>query len=295
MTDPNLAHSSSLLQGPPVIDLSARAKWKLTGADRIRYLNGQTTNDIIKLPEGHACRAAILDAKGRFQGEIMVAKSAEALWIDGPAELREPLGLRLERYIIADDATLEDVTDRWNLLHFRPPPTVSDDMAFASSRYLEPGTDCWLPATSPLPPASPEAEAEPLRILRLLPAWDREIDPSTLVPEVLYDRLGTSYTKGCYIGQEVVARLKSIGRVNRELRLLRTSTAPTREPPFDLERDGAPAGRLTSLATDPTTGTAIALGIIARAHLDPGTRLVGGETTWEVQALPGFDISATPG
>ncbi|MFQ3670457.1 MAG: hypothetical protein SNJ84_03255, partial [Verrucomicrobiia bacterium] len=176
-TASNLDPPSPSLQGPPRIDLSTRSKWRLTGPDRLRYLNGQTTNDLPNLAQGAACRSAILDHKGRMQGEVFIAKAADALYIDGPACLRETLGARLERYLVADDAALEDITDQWHLLHLRPPQHPSQELSFASSRYLEPGTDLWLPVNSPLPsPLAPEAEAEPLRIIRCLPAWGQEID-----------------------------------------------------------------------------------------------------------------------
>lgn len=292
----NLDPSAPTLQGPHRLNLSTRAKWKLTGPDRLRYLHGQTTNDLVHLPEGAACRAAVLDAKGRFQGEIFVAKTAEALLIDGPGPLRETLGRRLERYLVADDAFLEDITDRFHLIHLRPPQPPTETLAFASPRFLEPGTDLWLPADTPLPfPCTSEAEAEPLRILRCLPAWGREIDNTTLVPEVLYDRLATSYTKGCYIGQEMVARLKSIGRVNRELRLLRAASPPSVLPPFELHNEATPAGRLTSLAADPASSGSIALALVHRKCLAPGTVLSGGGTIWTVQPLPDFDIPLSQG
>src|SRR5580692_6386273 len=89
-----------------IADLSDRAKFRLTGADRVRYLNGQVTANILRLPEGEAVPACVTTAKGRLCGEIFVSALSDALLIDAEPSLREPLFERLERYIVADDAVL---------------------------------------------------------------------------------------------------------------------------------------------------------------------------------------------
>ena len=94
------------------------ALWKLTGADRVRYLNGQVTQDIVSLRPGQTRWAAVCNAKGRMDGVLQVTATADALYIQGPGELRESLGARLEKYLIADDAQLEDITESWNVSHW---------------------------------------------------------------------------------------------------------------------------------------------------------------------------------
>src|SRR5271156_1319508 len=105
--------------------LSPRALWRLTGPDAARYLNGQVTNDVARLADGHACYAAVCTAKGRMEGDASIALHAGDFYLDADFILRESLGARLEKYLIADDAVFEDVNDLWNLSHvfgISPPP-----------------------------------------------------------------------------------------------------------------------------------------------------------------------------
>src|SRR5438105_3507090 len=84
------------------LDLSERAKFRITGTDRLRFLNGQITNDLRKASETSAIEACILNAKGKTDAHIFVCTSEESVWVDAAADLRETLKVRLERYVIAD-------------------------------------------------------------------------------------------------------------------------------------------------------------------------------------------------
>ena len=99
------------------LDLSARAKLRVTGADRFRFINGQITNDLRKANETAAIEACVLNAKGKLNAQIFIAALGEAFLIDAEPELRETLRARLERYVIADDVQIEDVTDEFSLFH----------------------------------------------------------------------------------------------------------------------------------------------------------------------------------
>src|SRR4029077_18019711 len=96
------------------LDLSARAKFRITRADRFRFLNGQITNDLRKASETVAVEACVLNAKGKLNAQIFIAALGESLLIDAEPELRETLRARLERYVIADDVQIEDVTDEFS-------------------------------------------------------------------------------------------------------------------------------------------------------------------------------------
>ncbi|HEY4638579.1 MAG TPA: hypothetical protein VIG87_01570, partial [Candidatus Udaeobacter sp.] len=91
------------------VDVSARAKLRVTGTDRFRFINGQITNDLRQANERVAIEACVLNAKGKLNAHIFIATVAEAFLIDAEPELREMLRLRLERYVIADDVEIEDV------------------------------------------------------------------------------------------------------------------------------------------------------------------------------------------
>src|SRR4029077_18826861 len=96
-------------------DLSARRKLRLTGSDRLRFLSGQLTIDANKVSSSAALPACLLNAKGRMDALLFASVTSDAFWLDADPELREKLPARLERYIIADDVVVEDVTTAWSL------------------------------------------------------------------------------------------------------------------------------------------------------------------------------------
>src|SRR5438552_3270226 len=101
-----------------VADLSHRAIWLVSGEDRVRFLNGQVTNDVRKLkPNGSAIHACVLTTKGKLCGDIFISARSNSLRLDAEASLRESLTARLERYLIADDVVIKDVTNEWSLIH----------------------------------------------------------------------------------------------------------------------------------------------------------------------------------
>ena len=219
-------------QSGGVIDLSARTKLRFTGADRVRYLNGQVTNNVTRLQPGASLPACVTTAKGKLSADIMISAGPDALFIDAEPELREALLARLERYIIADDVTVEDITDEFALFHILggtfPDATSSllGARVLRTSRFGEEGVDIFVPATeaeamrAQLTAALPlleEALVEAPRIERGIPRWGRELKEDTLPPEARLEETHIDYHKGCYIGQEVISRLRSVGHVNRQL------------------------------------------------------------------------------
>ena len=101
----------------PSFDLSARLKLRLTGSDRVRFLNGQVTNDVRKANAHLSMAACVLSAKGKMDALIFINAEDEAILIDADPELKETLAARLERYLIADDVAIEDVTKDYSLFH----------------------------------------------------------------------------------------------------------------------------------------------------------------------------------
>src|SRR6266446_4394761 len=98
-------------------DFSGRTKLRITGNDRLRFLNGQITNDVRKATETVAIEACVLNAKGRINAHIFVSAAPDCYFVDADPEVREALLARLERYVIADDVQIEDVTDRLSIFH----------------------------------------------------------------------------------------------------------------------------------------------------------------------------------
>jgi folate-binding protein YgfZ len=266
-----------------------RALLRLTGPDRLRFLNGQVTQDVKKLLPGHAVHSAIITSKGRLEADLHIAATSDSLLIETDFILRESLCSRLEKFIVADDITLEDISTSFTLAHFPslsspPNDAPKDSLFFQSDRFREPGLDLWIPSTSPYqPPSSPLPEWEPLRIARGLPLWGIDVGPDTLPPEAGFESDAISSTKGCYIGQEVISRLRSVGHVNRHLCVLASS--PTAIPPLPLEcttPEGTTLGKMTSTTSLPDSSAILSLAMIKRDYATTGNSVLAGGATWTI-------------
>lgn len=285
----NLELYKHLREGKPGwLKLPPRALWKLTGNDRVRYLNGQITNDVAKLQPGHSLYAAVTSPKGKMMGDVFVSATNDALWIDAPIELRETLDTRLQKYLIADDAELTEINREWWLHHIFAPSSASqlrsdtppDTLTFWNPRFGLSGFDHWLPLGTGFGavdvPQIPTDVIETLRLEFALPKWGADMNEDTLPPEAGLERNGISYTKGCYLGQETIARIKSIGHVNKSLMTLAADGA---EPPTsgtELLFEGKPVGKVTSSGYSPALEKGIALGYVQRQHAKVGGRLATG-------------------
>jgi len=139
MTQPFQAGQATFL------DLSARTKFRIAGTDRFRFLNGQITNDLRKASETVAIEACVLNAKGKMNAHIFVGAHGECFLVDAEQELCETLRARLERYVIADDVQIEDVTDQFSLFHVlsEESPTPEHGRIVSLRRLAEPGWDIW--------------------------------------------------------------------------------------------------------------------------------------------------------
>jgi folate-binding protein YgfZ len=251
------------------VDLSTRAKWRLTGADRVRYLNGQVTNDVRTARADFALHACVTNVKGRIEGDIYLRTEGESLIFDAPADLRETLGARLDRYIIADDAVLEDITDEWRLWHWiGVAEGFEQDGArvIKANRFGIPGHDLWLHASVALPsrlsPQLSDTDAETFRILQHVTAWPSELNADTFPQEAGLEKTTMSYTKGCYIGQEILSRIKTTGKMPRELIAWETEDAAEVTAGSHLHLGARDIGVITSVARHPVTGRCIGLGYI---------------------------------
>jgi folate-binding protein YgfZ len=291
--------------------LAGRARFRISGADCFRYLSGQITQDLSKVTDQLALPACITSAKGRLQAEVWVSAERQtsqlpAMLVDAPAELREALLLRLERYIVADDVLVEDVTGLADLFHFPGPqvPDAAEQLKLSSvraSRLGEPGWDVWVPpdrsdffSRALSERLGRSRDYERIRIGRGIPAWGAELTEETLPPEAGLDKTHIDYHQGCYIGQEVLSRLKSVGHVNQTLwrfsgRVDADITA-TGQPPSALPAPGDllyttsardhSVGKLTSVACDPN-GEVVALGYVKR-----------GVAARELATAQGFALTA---
>ncbi len=252
------------------MDLGEPALLAFRGPDATRFLNGQLTQDVRRVAGGKtALRACVTDAKGKLQFRVTVAEGeGGTLWITGEPGTAEELEARLTRYLIADDVETEDLTGKYALWHFTGELAAPEGViARESQRVGVFGTDWWVPVGTDAPPEIPVLEGdalETLRIARGIPAWGREILPGMLPPEAGLDETDISYNKGCYIGQEVISRIKSAGKVNRRLAEFVIGTDLAVRPGELLDSEGKPSGEITSVSPVAEGGERRALGFVKR-------------------------------
>lgn len=257
------------------IELGNPALFEFRGPDAVRFLNGQVTQDVrLVAKNAVTLPACVTDAKGRLQFRVWLTGTGnETLWVDAPAQSAADLEARLTRYLIADDVEVSDLTGKWSLAHFAGTPgqdqVPEGVLVRASARFGVAGTDWWIPAGLEVrfPADIPVLEEEDLDAFRIrngVPAWERELTAGLLPPEAGLDATDISYQKGCYIGQEVISRIKSAGKVNKRLlRITFDSRVPVKGISL-VDPDGQPAGELTSISAHEENGLRHALGFVRR-------------------------------
>ncbi len=294
---------AALTAGAAVLDLSHRTLVRATGPDRATFLQGMLTNDVARLAAGSGCPALLLTIQGRVTADLRVAALPDALLLDVDRRVRDELVQALEALIIADDVELHapdepvammglDGPEAAALLGVRSAalaPFAHDvvevaGVALRAMRASEVGgagfvlhvpaaaaASVWdaLVARGARPCGMDALEGR--RVEVGVPRIGVDMGAGTLALEVPVDE-AISFTKGCYLGQEVIARGTARGHVNRRLTpMLLDGPAP--EPDWPLVRDGKEVGRLTSVAMAYGAGSMAALGFVRREHWEPGTEL----------------------
>lgn len=258
-----IAHLQSLRKTGGFFPIVERARFLVQGNDRMRYLNGQVTCDLFKLEPGRALPACLLTPKGKLCATIFVWLADGDFIIETDFSLREQVLARLERYIIADDVTVSSETLPMPIYHVFGYSAPERELRI--SRLGVEGYDTSeLPHGIPL--ASPQ-EIELLRIERGIPHWGREIHSDSLPQEAYLEVSSVDFEKGCYVGQEVMSRLKSIGRVNKRLFGFIGTLEGSSNPPLTLyasDRPDMEAGVLTSWANHFELAKTVALGYLNR-------------------------------
>lgn len=191
--------------------LGPRTRLRVSGPDRVRYLNGQLSNNVRRLVPNEALYALVLTAKGKLCADVFAWIDGDAIIIDADPALIDILPPRLERYAISDDVQFDVLPAESTGYHVFGPSS-------GGLRIRRLGIDGFDTATPP--PGLLQAttdEIECLRIFRGVPRWGRELHEDALPQEAGLERYAVDFHKGCYVGQETVSRIESIGRVNRQL------------------------------------------------------------------------------
>jgi len=272
----------------PLFDLSGRAKLRITGGDRLRFLNGQVTNDVRKAIESAAIEACVLSAKGRMNAHVFLSAAPDCFLVDADPELRQALFARLERYVIADDVQIEDVTDRLSIFHVlstSAPDAGAGWRLLSTRRFTESGWDVWIDAALHDVVAQQlslafrffdAASAEVFRVEEGIPRWERELTEEIIPIEANLEARAIDYEKGCYIGQEVISRIKMSGQTNKRL----CGLVSLRDGPLlagmklaAMAEKSKEAGWITSATRSERLGKEIALGYVKRGFNSIGTKL----------------------
>jgi len=249
----------------------------------LRFVNGQITNDVRKATETSAIAACVLTAKGKVNALVFVSAQPDHLLLDADVEVREMLPARLERYLISDDVQIEDVTERFSLFHVlaEPKPGLAG-LIISANRFGQPGFDIWTDAAQRDPTRKAiagesmlcdEQCAEIVRIERGIPRWGSELSEEIIPVEANLESTCIDYTKGCYIGQEVISRIKMSGQRNKGLYGILGERDVALVPGlklFSKETPNKEAGWITSATWSDRLGTHIALGYLKRPFNHPG-------------------------
>ena len=300
-----------------LLDLSERDRVCLLGADRLRFLNGQVTNNIKDLSPFRGCYALVVSNKGIIEGDSQIYSLADELLVDLEPGQGEAFRQRLERYLVSDDVEIVDVRPHFGLITVQGPKSaealaqlkgldcrsvLNQPNTIAQVSHLE-GGEIYLAnhprlgsegfdffvAASRHPSLLDELKQlaqsqgaklchpdsfDPVRIEAGIPRFPIDMEPSVLAPELGQTERMINYTKGCYIGQEVINRIKSIGRVNRCLAglIVEENSGPlgTGAP---IHQEDKVVGFVTSHAFSHHLNRNIGLAILRTSVSEPGTQL----------------------
>jgi tRNA-modifying protein YgfZ len=288
-------------------ELSDRIKLRLTGSDRLRFINGQITNDTRKAEGSSAISACVLNAKGKLNAFIFVSIEGDCLFVDVDAALNDTLLTRLDRYIIADDVQIEDVTKDFALFHVisETPPKLSARIV-SSNRFAVSGFDVWadsaehdavITALSTTTPLCDSNCAEVFRIEQGIPKWGAELTEDIIPVEANLEDSAIDYAKGCYIGQEVISRMKMSGQRNKSLCGLTTTGDAVFEPGmklYPIETSGKEAGWITSAAVSDRLGKPVALGFVKRPFYETGAKLIARNPEDAAESGIAVEVTSLP-
>jgi folate-binding protein YgfZ len=311
-----------------VLDLSARTRLVLLGADRHTMLNGQVTNNVRDLKLGSGCYAALVNAKARMLSDLNIYALPEELLLDGEPGLSTAITARLEKFILAADVRVVDAAPHYGLFSVQGPKTPSLLEALEWLPALPGETHGFVEVAHPrwgllylmnhprvgnrgadlfVPQAALPAVMERLvvaahtmggrvcgwdaleaaRVEAGIPRYGIDMDETNLPVEAGLEERAIRYDKGCYIGQEVIARIRTYGQVAKALRGLELGPAGSGlpAPRTRLFKDGRDVGYTTSAVYSPFLQLNIALGYVRKECNAPATELAVGSADAAAKAV----------
>jgi folate-binding protein YgfZ len=316
-----LAEYQALVEGAGLVDFRQRMRIAVGGADRVKFLNGFCTSDVKRLSVGEGCEAFITSAQGKTIGHVQIYCEHDALLVETVSGQAKRLIAHLDRYVIREDVVLHDrSTERAAVLlagrhagdvlqqlgvaeiplqrlQWRPATIANCEVCLRCVDFVRPwgilvesSAESWKAVGEELLRQGGRAcghEAfEAARIEAGFPWFGRDISERNLPQEVGRDELAISFTKGCYLGQETVARIDALGHVNRVLCGVRWQAAQVPSSGEKLSDGGQEVGEVTSATYSPRLKSALALAYVKRGHQAQGTQLESPLGPAEVVQLP---------
>lgn len=299
----------ALTQAAGVVDFSGRGRLEATGDDRKSFLHKLSTNDVQGLAADAGCEAFFLDARGHVLGHAFLISTGQSLVMETVHGANEILLKHLDRYLIREKVELHDRTNEWaelllagaqshellaRLANGEPPGARlnSAEMVVAGQPALVTRVEMTRPGGYLLflrdggrrrevidalraqgAVLCAEAAFTAARVEAGFPMYGQDITDSNLPQEVARDDLAVSFRKGCYLGQETVARIDALGHVNKTLVRLRFDASEPPPPGTELIAGEVDVGRVTSAAFSPLEKAVVALGYVRRGSNEPGSKL----------------------
>jgi len=303
-----------------VYDLDSRAKVLLTGSDRVRWLNGMVTNNVRDLATGHGVYAFLLNPQGHILGDLYAYNRGDSILVDSEQSQLSKILATFEHYIIMDDVEVQNISEKLTGLAIAGPRShevlskagfevpeleplqLADPvwngivLTMVRGEGDAPSYQIWLSpenaarvrealinaGASPVGPGAQELH----RIALGIPRYARDIRERDLPQETEQTR-ALHFSKGCYIGQEIVERIRSRGNVHRKFTGFLID-GPLPAPGTKIQLDGKDLGEITSAASLPTENgeQPVALGYIRREAATPGKVLQAGDAKAIVAELP---------
>lgn len=306
MSPHDLTAFQAALHGAAIFSLPGRTQIELTGTDRASFLHNFCTNHIKGLAVGQGCEAFLVNVKGRILFSVMVYAGPESLWIETEAGLAAALLAHLDRYIITEDVQLVDRTQELSQIYVsgeEAEDLVAQALSVDMNSIPKPGQEIVngfmvrrhsigpAPGVSLVGPSSEIAALhkelraegalagspellEALRIEAGTPWSGIDLTEDHLAQEANRTKLAINFNKGCYLGQEPIARIDALGHVNRLLCGVisdEPASLPAGTEVFAKRDATAPSGTLTSTAVWPENNLTVGLGMLRRELAQTGT------------------------
>ncbi len=315
----------ALVSAAGVYDLSSRAKVSLTGSDRTRWLNGMVTNNVRDLAPGHGVYAVLLNPQGHILGDLYAYHRGESLLVDTDASQVDKIVAVFDKYIIMDDVEVANVTDQLTAIGIAGPTsrellqaagfdvpelkplqfveTTCHQISLTAVRGDNPRVESFELWLAPgdrekvyemLVEAGAKAVGTPaldlLRIAAGIPRYGVDIRERDLPQETGQER-ALNFSKGCYVGQEIVERIRSRGQVRRTFAGFEVH-GELPAPRSKIQVDGRDVGEITSAASLPLAGgeRRVALGYIRREVATPGKQVEAGGSVANLANLPFSEV-----